>query len=278
MKNSPCFTLLLLAMISVTSCQENHLFETSIDESMLMNYGWSSDVSSELTLYDEDDPELNYTREITTLYFLGNGLGIIKQFQHYADTYFGTGNRETPYGFEYAIDGKEVIIYMNGSAFRHRLEGDYLVSSGSRYERHSISSSEREWIEENKYRILPDDERLDINFFATCSLSSFWPPIKDGNVTKYPVDIAIGIEKDQHAWERGISSIEAYFSLSGGSWTKTPKLSAGVVKGEDCEAFGLVYITTSSIATVTMRIRIYDSVNKKYLEYTRNFNIPGDKR
>ena len=264
-----CFLLL--------SCNKEELH---VDENELMNHGWRSEISSDVSIYDSDDPEINYTRDYATYFFLGDGKGIIKSFQHYEDSYFGSGNRTTPYGFSYDLHDTSVTIHTSyGQSTTWSFHGDYLLSSsGDKLTKQNISSSDREWITEKQYACLPDDERLDFAYYVHCGVSTFWPPIKDGNVTKYPVDLIVGIEADQHAYERGVTEISATFTISGGSFSgKLPKLAVAIEKGKDCEASNLQFVSTSSKATIFMTVRLYDSIRKKYLENELSYSIPdGD--
>lgn len=270
--------MLLVFATSCSSGDDGDPIPVAVDEGTLMNYGWHSDNARDLLIYDSDYPDINYTKGNVTLFFLGNGRGIIRQTIHSYDTSLGNDLSITPWGFSYTIHNGEVTVtyYSAGKTEIFRLSGDCLVSDGEKLTKVSINSSDRTWIEENKYKALPDKERLDFEYFCACKLNTTFSPQKNGSQMVYPVNIGVGIEADQHPWERGITSISATFTITGGSFVgDQPRLSAYPQKGKGCEASKIIWVQTKSEATVKMKIKIYDSVTKKDMEYTHNYTITG---
>ena len=292
--NTWSFFLAVFLCLFISSCEEMGVLQKPIDEQMLIQYGWRGDITEDVLVYDKNDPEISYDRSYWTLYFLGDGRGLIKEFVHSEDTYFGTTNRETPLGLTYKISGPDVIINdVEGlesifADYTLRWDGDNLVHGKDfKYKKETISNTNREWIESNKYYVLPDDERLGFQFFIICEKEDGFPTTIEGNYTSYFVCLAIGVRADQHAYEKGIGSIAATYTISGGNFLVEGKTKSSLTletltkPNDECiiDDLILVRIPTNKTATIAISIKTYDRKRKEYKtqQFAETYDFSGNQ-
>lgn len=253
-------TLLLITMCVVfTACQDDRTENTDdnlnlkIDENMLINNAWVSNNSYDLSLWGVDNATLR--RDFTTLYFLGNGKGIGKDYSHENDTYFGVSRNTTPFSFEYQISGTTLKIGNKTLNY----QGDKLITvDGSQI--FNKTALDIDWLESAKYYVLPDNERYN---FSIVHGSEKKATFYQGSKKQIILFLHLAILAKEKAYSRGVNGIKATYTISGGTFSSSPSNIITFGKDEDKQSSCDVVVTTASQATITATFSIFDYKKKK---------------
>lgn len=176
---------------------------------VLMQNAWASDYNYN---YLVGDDYISETAESATLFFLGGGSGIMRYYRRDYDTDEGSSSSTKAIAFTYTINASSVTIRREdiSKSITYYYQNDMLISSDGNwiYKKNSITSSDRKWLEGAKYEVLPDDERLAIEF---------WHGIEPwGNSNgDYWYWLHIGVPISAKADLRKVSALKAEYRIPG---------------------------------------------------------------
>ena len=229
--------------------------------SMLTQYAWKTNAYYDTMEWDE---YYSFTEDYVTLFFLSGGEGIGKYDTKEIDTYFGTSNSSEPKAFTYSlVNGSSVMI--DGKVYRYK--NDQLVApDGTTFYKTSITSSDRKWLESAKYYLMDDYDRLNIIISSGCEPIGNGEDMGGGNYL-YAIHLYVGVKGTEHAYSRQISSIEATYTIKGGTFdSKKPKTTLIILADEDCHEATFATVSTKSTATITASFRLWDSKTNRYVD------------
>lgn len=254
------FGMLNLAFTSCGSDSDDDGIEGSLS-SMLTQYAWKTNAYYDTMEWDE---YYSFTEDYVTLFFLSGGEGIGKYDTKEIDTYFGTSNSSEPKAFTYSlVNGSSVMI--DGKVYRYK--NDQLVApDGTTFYKTSITSSDRKWLESAKYYLMDDYDRLNIIISSGCEPIGNGEDMGGGNYL-YAINLYVGVKGTEHAYSRQISSIEATYTIKGGTFdSKKPKTTLIILADEDCHEATFATVSTKSTATITASFRLWDSKTNRYVD------------
>ena len=269
----------IMALCCLVSCHDDDDKLSSQLEAQLIEKAWQSNVEHDLLFWG--DEEASISKEVTTLYFLGNNEGIGKRSTKEIDTYFGTSSKSVPYKFNYNINGNTLTI--NGLKLTYK--DNMLVSSdGSVY--FKPISIDKQWLESAKYYLMSDSERLKFDFSYGCEEIS----VEDlGEYYICTINLFIGVKAEDRAHSRGCTMIKGEYHISNGTFhqfingkgKKSKKVETQLFINSDADSEEIMNITviTESLAEakITASFSIYDSKNKKTINVkTANYTVPAN--
>lgn len=255
------FTVLLFLFCSfAVSCKTDD--EEENIENILKEYKWKA--SPDYDLFEWGDNEISFTEENITLFFLDNGKGICKVVSKEIDTHFGEDKSTYEYSFIYTINGNSVTINNGVNVSYYQCENDVLVDTKGRaaYSKESITISDREWLESKKYEFMPDEERLNFDFFHGCSVVETEPT---GKSKSYLVFLSLKVDATQKVHSRLIDVIRGSYTISGGKFSTKPKLTLLTVDDNGNEVSTSVIVETTSEAIISATFEAYDRKYGKYI-------------
>ena len=263
-------TFLLVAVVStnLASCGDDDISDNI--EDVLTASAWTSNPNYDLMVWGDNN--LSISKEIVTLFFMGNGNGIGKSITKEVDSYFGSSLDKIPYTFSYVIDGSTVRIDNQSYTYK---DGKYLMDNGQiAFTKKTISSDDMKWLESVQYYLLPDEERLNFDIFHGCAVEH---KISDN---KYMITLGVGVQSSAHAYSRGITSILARYKIKDGQFQskETPENVIIISADEDYNTSIMPRVTTTAQATITADFYYFDKKDKKE-KYASSvtYKVPAEK-
>lgn len=258
----------------VTSCggsdeESSNVKSDDEMETILQGSSWVSDANYDLLEWGDD---ASLSKEIVTLFFMGDGDGIGKYYNHEDDTYFGSSSSTKPFSFSYYVSGGNVWI----NSIEYQYSNNMLVATdgSARFKPSSISSSDRTWLESAQYYVLPDDERLNFEFSHACAE---FGTVSEGNKKYTTIDLYLLVDASAKAFSRGVNLISASYKISGGTFSKRPTTNLFISEDADLQASSSTTVTTtgSSQATITATFSMYDYKNNQTITIgTSTYKVP----
>jgi len=278
MKKILNFALLLTVLavgFAMTSCGDdgdtNGSDEISDIETILESHSWVSETSYDFSLWG-DDENASLTKEFSTLFFIGDGEGIGKNYNHEDDSYFGSSTSITPFSFSYIISGSSV--YINGKQFQYSNQELISKDGNSRLRQSSITNDEKTWLASAIYYVMPDDERLDFEFGHACVE---FGTVTTGSTKETVIDLYLNVEASAKAFSRGVNLISATYKISGGTFSKKPETNLFISSDADLQASSSTTVKTKGTAqaTITATFYMYDYKNNKDVKIgTATYTVP----
>ncbi len=207
---SICSLMLVLVLsVSIISCSKDDAGtkNSSNLENTLMQYCWRSDTFFDFMEWG--DNEASFSRDNETLYFLGDGSGIMKCNYHVSDSYFGTSSSVTAYPFTYYVSGSTVTMYLKQTV-TCTYNGNALVSTNStwNFNKKSLTSDDQKWLKKAVYEVMPDEERCDIKFDHSCK----YLYSAEGDVN---VEVTLSLSASEMASSRKLQRLTATYKGPG---------------------------------------------------------------
>lgn len=156
---------ILFAFISVgvMSCSDSEEQSSGDIRSTLQQYKWECRTSDE-PLVDGDYQWVILDDYVITLYFVSDYECVIRYFRKHFDSDDGTSYERDAQTVRYTTQGSKVILETSAyTELEFVFNGGSLVGKNSVYTKEAISSSDREWIDENFNHIKSDQEIDDDN-------------------------------------------------------------------------------------------------------------------
>ena len=262
--------IMMVAVVGVTviSCGDDNVESGSSLESILKSSVWKSAPNYEFMMWGDN---YSLSKENVSLYFQEAGKGIGKSHMKETDTYFGSSSSTVPFAFSYNVSGNNVKI--DGTSYTYK-NGVLITKEGTTaFTKTSYSNSDFDWLETAKYYVMPDNERLNIDFYHACTIDS------KINENKYMISLHLGVKASAHASSRRITSVEAHYSIKGGTLSNSNTENVIVIsRDEDYNTSTTTFVTTSSQATITASFYFYDSKNKeKKYAGSATYLVPSEK-
>lgn len=151
---------ILFAFISVgvMSCSDSEEQSSGDIRSTLQQYKWEYRTSDE-PLVDDDYQWGIFDDYVITLYFVSDYECVIRYFRKHFDTDDGTSYERDAQTVRYTTQGSKVILETSAyTELEFVFNGGSLVGKNSVYTKEAISSSDREWIDENFMHIEPNED------------------------------------------------------------------------------------------------------------------------
>ena len=265
-------TILCVCFLSCSSDDNNGEFGFSGDLSnILTQYGWTSDYNDNYLIGDD---YINVTTDAGTLFFLENGEGIERYERHDYDTDLGSSSKTTPVPFTYTVNGSTVTInwptirsvsYSHSESYRYQngalIPLDANVVGG--YKSSSILSSDRKWLEDAKYYVMDDDERLNIDITLNIK------PKGSDNDGYYIYEFHMKVPASAKAEVRKISSVRATFRYPDNTRDRVTLIISG--NNTDSSVSGYLYVKESSLpGTMHVQYEVFDNKNAYAYEYIKS--------
>ena len=248
--------------------------------SILTQYGWTSDYNDNYLIGDD---YINVTTDAGTLFFLENGEGIERYERHDYDTDLGSSSKTTPVPFTYTVNGSTVTInwptirsvsYSHSESYRYQngalIPLDANVVGG--YKSFSILSSDRKWLEDAKYYVMDDDERLNIDITLKIEPKG---GNKDGyylnnrNDGYYVYEFHMKVPASVKAEARKISNVRATFWYPDNNKDRVTLIISG--NNTDSSTSGYLYVKESSLpGTMHVQYEVFDNKNAHAYEYIKS--------
>lgn len=261
-------SIVMMAVLSVCfiSCSKDDAEEESSYSGDLSNilsqYGWTSDYNDNYLIGDD---YINVTTDAGTLFFLENGEGIERYERHDYDSDFGSSSKTTPVPFTYTVNGSIVTInwpsirsvsYSHSESYRYKngalIPLDENVVSG--YKSNSILSSDRKWLEDAKYYVMDDDERLNID------ITLKFEPKGSDNDGNYIYEFHMTVPASAKAEARKISTVRATFWYPDNNKDRVTLIISG--NNTDSSVSGYMFVKESSLpGTMQVKFEAFDNKN-----------------
>ena len=201
--------LVLVLSVSIISCSKDDAGtkNSSNLENTLMQYCWRSDEN--VDFMEWGDNEASLSRDNVTLYFLGDGAGVMKVNYHEIDSYFGTSSSVETSPFTYYVSGSTVTMYLKQTV-TCTYNGNALVSTNStwNFNKKSLTSDDQKWLKKAVYEVMPDEERCDIKFDHSCK----YLYSAEGDVN---VEVTLSLSASEMASARKIQMLTATYKGPG---------------------------------------------------------------
>lgn len=266
--------LLALFCMAISSCDDDDDVSPSSNiEQMLKSNVWVSTNEYDCLLWG--DLEISISKQHCTLFFFDNGYGIGKSYEHEDDTYFGSSTNVFPFRFSYSVNGSSVII--NNTTYKYKDGALYSLDGKKVFTKRSITSDDNKWLESAKFYVMDDDERLDFDFaHGLVERTTF----DEGSQRETVIELHLHIDGSQKAFSRGVTSITAKYSVSGGSLpSKNIKNVLVISEDKDYDASITTTVVTpkNMQATVTAVFETYDSKKQRsFNSGSLSYTVPSN--
>ncbi|MBQ9093181.1 MAG: hypothetical protein IJY03_04210 [Prevotella sp.] len=155
--------LFALVGISIASCSGSEEQSSGDIRSTLQQYKWECKTSDD-PLVDDDYQWVILDDYVITLYFVSDYECVIRYFRKHYDSDDGTSYERDAQTVRYTTQGSKVVLETSAyTELEFMFNGESLIGKNSVHTREAISSSDREWIDENFVHIKSDQEVADDN-------------------------------------------------------------------------------------------------------------------
>ncbi|MCM1020989.1 MAG: hypothetical protein NC343_00260 [Muribaculum sp.] len=254
-----CFSIIFTSALFSCSSDDDDKLPGNIEQT-LMAHGWKSETSYDFLHWGDN---ISLSRYSTIMYFLGNGQGIFRFGSRELDTEFGSSTNTTAESFDYYIKGSKVIIDKQEFTFRNN--SLISVQSGSEYK---MIQKDDKWIEDNKYKLLPIDQRFDFTLKREAKVYK-----SELFNNEYSVFLNFSIKGSDKLYSKGFSYILATYTIrKGKSKTKETEYMY-IQKDTDMQATHILYGTEPM--EVSAQYEIYDTTTGilEFVDYD-NYSFP----